>query len=249
MSRVESRAGWPRPAGARELASGAEGSDGGVDDCRGDSKARLCGGRAVSAVGPSFSDGGEDMLADLMEAVGRADRDRALPLAVRAEAAGLNHPLVLVLAAEAAEQRGEDGAGGHASGAGRGAGPRSGRGLAAPDGCLRSAGPAGAGARRRGAGPRPRAGTHRHTWWRPARRLSRSATSTSRRNTTGWRPRPAAWRRSRAWPRFRCGVATRLRRATWRAACSRRRRSGSDRCSRWRAPTCWMATRPPPIGV
>jgi Tfp pilus assembly protein PilF len=62
----------------------------------------------VSAVGPSFSDGGEAMLAELMEAVGRADRDRALPLAVRAEAAGLNHPLVLVLAAEAAEQRGED---------------------------------------------------------------------------------------------------------------------------------------------
>jgi Tfp pilus assembly protein PilF len=62
----------------------------------------------MSASGQSFSDGGAAMLADLMEAVSRADRDRALPLAARAEAAGLNHPLVLVLAAEAAEQRGED---------------------------------------------------------------------------------------------------------------------------------------------
>ena len=62
----------------------------------------------MSAGGPSFSDGGEAMLADLMEAVGRADRERALPLAARAEAAGLNHPLVLVLAAEAAEERGDN---------------------------------------------------------------------------------------------------------------------------------------------
>ncbi len=62
----------------------------------------------MSAAGPSFSDGGEAMLADLMEAVGWADRERALPLAARAEAAGLNHPLVLVLAAEAEEERGDN---------------------------------------------------------------------------------------------------------------------------------------------
>jgi tetratricopeptide (TPR) repeat protein len=62
----------------------------------------------MSSTGRTFSDGGEAMLADLMEAVGRGDRAHALPLAARAEAAGLSHPLVLVLAAEAAEERGED---------------------------------------------------------------------------------------------------------------------------------------------
>jgi len=62
----------------------------------------------MSPAGPSFRDGGEAILADLQEAVRRADREGALALATRGEAAGLNHPLVLVLAAEAAEGRGED---------------------------------------------------------------------------------------------------------------------------------------------
>jgi Tfp pilus assembly protein PilF len=50
----------------------------------------------------------ETLFSDLREAVQRGERERALVLAERCEAADLEHPLILTLAAEAAEARGDD---------------------------------------------------------------------------------------------------------------------------------------------
>src|SRR5580698_2795356 len=50
----------------------------------------------------------EALLERLLQAVARADRQSALELAGQAEKAGIDHPLVLVLAAEAAEAQGQD---------------------------------------------------------------------------------------------------------------------------------------------
>jgi Tfp pilus assembly protein PilF len=50
----------------------------------------------------------EVLFASLLDAVRRGDREAALALAERGEAADLEHPLILVLAAEGAEGRGED---------------------------------------------------------------------------------------------------------------------------------------------
>ncbi|HSZ51319.1 MAG TPA: sulfotransferase [Caulobacteraceae bacterium] len=50
----------------------------------------------------------ETLFSDLREAVQRGERERALDLAERCEAADLEHPLILTLAAEAAEARADD---------------------------------------------------------------------------------------------------------------------------------------------
>jgi tetratricopeptide (TPR) repeat protein len=50
----------------------------------------------------------ETLFADLLDAVAQGERARALELAERGEAADLEHPLILTLAGEAAEARGDD---------------------------------------------------------------------------------------------------------------------------------------------
>src|SRR5580704_13387078 len=57
----------------------------------------------MSADDPSSPEEGQAILDRLIQLVGRGDREGALELAVRCEAFGEDHPLVLVLAAEAAE--------------------------------------------------------------------------------------------------------------------------------------------------